>query len=76
MASNINQITLESPVNQGVHADTSEPDKIAASTLYDFAARNLTACGRLLPVATMLQKLGFQPLVEETRRRADPTRRE
>lgn len=30
-------------------------------------AKNLTACGGLLPVATMLEKLGFQQLVEETR---------
>src|ERR1019366_7531315 len=37
-----------------------------ASTPYDFEARNLTAYGGLLPVATMLEKLGFQQLVEET----------
>src|ERR1017187_7886074 len=66
MVSNANQTTLDSPVNQGVHADTSEPNKIGASTPYDFAARNLTAYGGLLPVATMLEKLGFQQLVEET----------
>jgi hypothetical protein len=40
--------------------------KIGASTPYDFSARNLTAYGGLLPVATMLEKLGFQQLVEET----------
>ena len=33
---------------------------------YDFEAKNLTAYGGLLPVATMLEKLGFQQLVEET----------
>jgi hypothetical protein len=33
---------------------------------YDFAGKNLTAYGGLLPVATMLEKLGFQQLVEET----------
>src|SRR6202022_1727980 len=43
-----------------------EPNKIGASTPYDFEARNLTAYGGLLPVATMLEKLGFQQLVEET----------
>jgi hypothetical protein len=43
MVSNANQTTPDSPVNQGVHADTSEPNKIGASTPYDFAARNLTA---------------------------------
>jgi len=40
--------------------------KIGGSTPYDFTARNLTAYGGLLPVATMLEKLGFQQLVEET----------
>jgi hypothetical protein len=40
--------------------------KIGASTPYDFSARNLTAYGGLLPVATMLEKLGFQQLIEET----------
>ena len=43
-----------------------EPLKIGASTPYDFTARNLTAYGGLLPVATMLEKLAFQQLVEET----------
>ena len=44
----------------------AEPNKIGASTPYDFEAKNLTAYGGLLPVATMLEKLGFQQLVEET----------
>jgi hypothetical protein len=44
----------------------AEPNKIGASTPYDFEARNLTAYGGLLPVATMLEKLRFQQLVEET----------
>jgi hypothetical protein len=39
--------------------------KIGAATPFDFSARNLTAYGGLLPVATMLEKLGFQQLVEE-----------
>lgn len=51
---------------QGVHAVIVEPLKIGASTPYDFSGRNLTAYGGLLPVATMLEKLGFQQLVEET----------
>ena len=42
------------------------PNKIGASTPYDFEGKNLTAYGGLLPVATMLEKLGFQQLVEET----------
>jgi hypothetical protein len=51
---------------QGVPAVSPEPFKIGASTPYDFAGRNLTAYGGLLPVATMLERLGFQSLVEET----------
>jgi hypothetical protein len=43
-----------------------EPFKIGASTAYDFSGRHLTAYGGLLPIATMLEKLGFQQLVEET----------
>jgi predicted transposase YbfD/YdcC len=66
MVSNENQTTLDRLVNQGVHADIPGPNKIGASTPYDFEARNLTAYGGLLPVATMLENLGFQQLVEET----------
>ena len=33
---------------------------------YDFNGRNLTPYGGLLPVITMLEKLGFQSLVEQT----------
>ena len=35
---------------------------------YDFEGQTLTAYGGLLPVATMLEKLGFQQVVEETLR--------
>lgn len=66
MVSDAVQIKRRRPVNQGVHADTPRPNKIGASTPYDFEARNLTAYGGLLPVATMLENLGFQQLVEET----------
>jgi hypothetical protein len=65
MVSNENQTTCRRPVNQRVRADIPEPNKIGASTPYDFEARNLTAYGGLLPVATMLEQLGFQQLVEE-----------
>lgn len=51
---------------QGAGKASGEPNKIGASTPYDFEAKNLTAYGGLLPVATMLEKLGFQQLVEET----------
>jgi len=43
-----------------------EANKINASTPYDFEGKNLTAYGGLLPVATMLEKLNFRQLVEET----------
>ena len=56
----------ETPAKQGAEGAIPEPLKIGASTPYDFSARNLTAYGGLLPVATMLEKLGFQQLVEET----------
>src|ERR1700730_15239906 len=51
---------------QGAGEASGEPNKIGAFTPYDFEATNLTAYGGLLPVATMLEKLGFQQLVEET----------
>jgi len=54
------------PAKQGADAVISEPNKIGASTPYDFEGKNLTAYGGLLPVATMLERLDFQQLVEET----------
>jgi hypothetical protein len=66
MVNDRNQDTLREPARQGVRDAASEPNKIGASTPYDFGARNLTAYGGLLPVATLLEKLGFQQLVEET----------
>jgi hypothetical protein len=54
------------PAKQGTGDVIGEPSKIGASTPYDFEGKNLTAYGGLLPVATMLEKLGFQQLVEET----------
>ena len=50
---------------QGAGEIAAEPNKIGASTSYDFEAKSLTAYGGLLPVATMLEKLGFQQVVEE-----------
>jgi hypothetical protein len=52
----------KTPARQGAEAAeaaTPEPLKIGASTPYDFSGRNLTAYGGLLPVVTMLEKLGF-----------------
>ena len=54
------------PVKQGAQASPREPNEIGASTPFDFASKNLTAYGGLLPVATMLERLKFQELVEET----------
>lgn len=54
------------PANQAVRDVISEPNKINASTPYDFSGRNLTPYGGLLPVVTMLEKLEFQSLVEQT----------
>src|ERR1700688_776033 len=51
---------------QGSEDNASGPNKINASTPYDFSGKNLTPYGGLLPVITMLEKLGFQTLVEET----------
>jgi len=47
----------KSSANQGAGEVSGEPNKIGASTPYDFEAKNLTAYGGLLPVATMLEKL-------------------
>jgi hypothetical protein len=53
-------------LNQGASAAIAEPNKIASSTHFDFQGKNLTPYGGLFPVATMLEKLGFQKLVHET----------
>jgi len=54
------------PANQAVPDVIPEPFQINASTPYDFNGRNLTPYGGLLPVVTMLDKLGFRSLVEQT----------
>jgi hypothetical protein len=51
---------------QGALQSASEPNEINAATPYDFNGRNLTPYGGLLPVITMLEKLGFESLVKET----------
>ena len=60
------QHSEETHVPQGAERDKPEPNKIAASTHYDFKGKNLTPYGGLFPVATMLERLGLQKLVEET----------
>jgi hypothetical protein len=60
------QDNRRTPVNQGVHASSPQPNKIGPATPYDFDGKSLTAYGGLLPVGTLLEKLGFRQLVEET----------
>ena len=66
MVKNRKQHSAKKPVKQGVREVIPEPNKINASTPFDFKGKNLTPYGGLLPVATMLEKLGFRQLVEET----------
>jgi len=62
---NRKQNSVKTPVKQGGGAEPPEPNKINASTSYDFKGKNLTPYGGLLPVATLLEKLEFEALVEE-----------
>jgi Transposase DDE domain group 1 len=66
MVKNKNQHSDNTPAKQGAQDVAWEPNKIGASTPYDFDGKNLTPYGGLLPVITMLEKLGFQSLVEQT----------
>ena len=66
MVTNRTQHSEKKPVKQGSGGAHPEPNRIGASTPFDFSGRNLTPYGGLLPVAAMLEKLGFQTLMEET----------
>src|SRR6204780_4235316 len=66
MVTNREKHSEKMPVEQGPEEVAPEPNKINASTPYDFAGKNLTPYGGLLPVITMLEKLGFHALVEQT----------
>src|SRR5450756_2101146 len=66
MVTNRNQDSDKTPVKQGPGKVSSEPNKINASTPYDFSAKNLTPYGGLPPVIAMLENLGFQTLVKQT----------
>jgi len=66
MVTNRKEHSEKTPVKQGFGANAPEANKINASTPYDFSGKNLTPYGGLLPVITMLEKLGFQSLVEQT----------
>ncbi len=65
MVNHRKQHTRRKAAKQGVPDNTPGPNRISACTPYDFHGKNLTPYGGLLPVATMLEKLGFQALVEE-----------
>jgi Transposase DDE domain group 1 len=66
MVKNENEHSEKTRAKQGCPAVSSEPCKIGPSTPFDFGAKNLTPYGGLFPVATMLEKLEFKKLVEET----------
>ena len=66
MVTNRKKHSEKTPVKQGPEDIASESNKINGSTPYDFNGKNLTPYGGLLPVITMLEKLGFQSLVEQT----------
>jgi hypothetical protein len=65
MVTNREEHTPKQPVKQGVRPVIPKPMKIGASTPYDFQGSNMTPYGGLLPVATMLEKLNFQELLQE-----------
>jgi hypothetical protein len=54
------QHSEEARAPQGTERDGPDPNKLGASTRFDFLGRHLTPYGGLLPVATMLEKLGFK----------------
>jgi hypothetical protein len=58
--------TCKTPVPQASRELASKLNKINANTPYNFSGKDLTPYGGLFPVATMLEKLGFRNLVEET----------
>jgi hypothetical protein len=65
MVKNRNKHSDKTPAKQGSEEVTPKPNKIGAPTPYDFNGKNLTPYGGLLPVITLLEKLGFQSLVEQ-----------
>ena len=66
MVTNRKQHSSETRDKQASNDVYWKPNKIGASTPYDFCAKNLTPYGGLLPIATMLEKIGFEKLVNET----------
>jgi hypothetical protein len=66
MVTNKSKHSDKTPVPQGSQDIAPKPNKINASTPYNFSGKKLTPYGGLLPVITMLEKLGFQSLLEQT----------
>lgn len=58
--------SAKSPVERAPDQARPKPYEIGPDTAYDFGGKNLTAYGGLLPVATMLERLRFRELVEES----------
>ena len=54
MVKNRKQNSVKTPVKQGGDAKPPKPNKINASTPYDFQTKNITPYGGFLPVATLL----------------------
>jgi len=74
---NINQLKTTKRGKQApLVADSSQGSSypIGPRTGFDFDAQNLTPYGGLLPIATMLEKLGFQDLVIQHLEVKRPTR--
>jgi hypothetical protein len=65
MVKNTNEHTRKTPGRQAAQNISRKPVAIGASTPYDFDGCHMTAYGGLLPVATLLEKLQFQQLIEE-----------
>lgn len=64
MVKNSSQHRKKTRVSQGKKQLSPGPNKINARTPFDFGGKNLTPYGGLLPVATLLEKVGFKELVE------------
>src|SRR5260370_35818187 len=56
----------KTPGNQGAESGPPEPNKINASTPYDFNGWNLTPYGGLLPAITILDQLDCTALADLT----------
>jgi len=65
MVNSRKQHSSETRSRQESNKSLSDPNKIGASTPYDFNGKNLTPFGGLLPIATMLEKIGFERLVND-----------